>query len=52
MQSTAFTHAFQSTTFTVRESSSGNGKRYKPSCATVRGLAKKSRVTIKNKDNL
>ena len=94
MHSNAFTHAFQSTTFTVREfqegserldmylqslaaklnsneeftpddtftmettfirtpgPGSGNGKRYKPSCAAVRGLVKKSRVTIKNKDNL
>ena len=31
---------------------SGHGKRYKPSCAAVRGIVKKSRVTIKNKDNL
>ena len=94
MQSSAFTHAFQSTTFTVREfvqgserldtylqtlaaklnsneefapddtfsmettfihtpgPGSGHGKRYKPSCAAVRGIAKKSRITIKNKDNL
>ena len=94
MHSNAFTHAFQSTTFTVREfqegserldmylqslaaklnsneeftpddtftmettfirtpgPGSGNGKRLKPSCAAVRGLVKKSRVTIKNKDNL
>ena len=94
MQSSAFTHAFQSTTFTVREFEEGserqdtylqslaaklnsneeftpdntftmettfirtpgpgrgNGKRYKPSCAAVRGIVKRSRVTIKNKDNL
>ena len=94
MQSSAFTHAFQSTTFTVREfvqgserldtylqtlaaklnsneefapddtfsmetifirtpgPGSGHGKRYKPSSAAVRSIAKKSRVTIKNKDNL
>ena len=94
MQSSAFTHAFQSTTFTVREFEEGSerldtylqalagklnsneeftpdetftmettfirtpgpgrghGKRYKPSCAAVRGIVKKSRVTIKNKDNL
>ena len=94
MQSSAFTHAFQSTTFTVREfeegserldtylqslaaklnsneeftpddtftmettfirtpgRGSGNGKRYKPSCAAVRGIVKRSRVTIQNKDNL
>ena len=94
MQSDAFTHAFQSTTFTVREFEEGserldtylqalasrlnsneeftpddtftmettfirtpgpgrgNGKRYKPSCAAVRGIVKKSRVTIKNKDDL
>ena len=31
---------------------SGHGKRYKPSSAAVRGIVKKSRVTIKNKDNL
>ena len=30
----------------------GNGKRYKPSCTAVRGLVKKSRVTIMNNDNL
>ena len=94
MQSDAFTHAFQSTTFTVREFEEGSerldtylqalasrlnsneeftpddtftmettfirtpgpgrghGKRYKPSCAAVRGIVKKSRVTIKNKDDL
>ena len=94
MQSDAFSHAFQSTTFTVREFEEGSerldtylqtlagklnsneefapddtftmettfirtpgpgrghGKRYKPSCAAVRGIVKKSRVTIKNKDNL
>ena len=94
LQSTAFTHAFQSTTFTVREfeedserldtylqslavklnsneeftpddtftmettfirtpgRGSGHGKRYKPSKAAVRGIAKKSHVTIKNKDQL
>ena len=94
MQSSTFSHAFQSTTFTVREfkegserlnmylqslaqklnsneeftpddtftmettfirtpgPGSGHGKRYKPSCAAVRGIVKKSRVTIKNKDNL
>ena len=94
LQSRSFTHAFQSTTFTVREfeedserldtylqslaaklnsneeftpddtftmettfirtpgRGSGHGKRYKPSKAAVRGIAKKSRVTIKNKDQL
>ena len=94
MQSDAFNHAFQSTTFTVREfeegserldtylqtlagklnsneeftpddtftmettfirtpgPGGGHAKRYKPSCAAVRGIVKKSRVTIKNKDNL
>ena len=94
LQSRAFTHAFQSTTFTVREfeedserldtylqslsaklnsneeftpddtftmettfirtpgRGSGNGKRYKPSKAAVRGITKKSRVTIKDKDQL
>jgi len=94
LQSRAFTHAFQSTTFTVHEfeedserldtylqslaaklnsneeftpddtftmettfirtpgRGSGHGKRYKPSKAAVRGIAKKSRVTIKNKDLL
>ena len=94
MQSSAFTHAFQSTAFTLREfeegserldtylqtlagklnsneeftpdetftmettfirtpgPGSGNGKRYKPSGAAVRGIVKKSRVAIKNKDNL
>ena len=94
MQSSAFTHAFQSTTFTVSEfvqgserldtylqtlaaklnsneefapddtfsmettiirtpgPGSGHGKRYKPSCAAVRGIAKRSRIAIKNKDNL
>ena len=94
MQSDAFTHAFQSTTFTVREFEEGSerldtylqalasklnsneeftpndtftmettfiptpgpgrghGKRYRPSKAAVRGIVKKSRVTMKNKDNL
>ena len=94
MQSSTFSHAFQSTTFTVREFEEGSerldtylqalatklnsneeftpddtftmettfirtpgpgrghGKRYKPSCAAVRGIEKKSRVTIKNKDDL
>ena len=94
MQSSAFSHAFQSTTFTVREFEEGSerldtylqalaaklnsneeftpddtftmettfirtpgpgrghGKRYKPSCAAVRGIVKWSRVTIKNKDTL
>ena len=92
MQSDAFTHAFQSTTFTVREfeegsdrlvtylqalasrlnsnqafeaddsftvettfipaPGSGHGKRYKSSSAAVRGIVKRSRVTIKNKDEL
>ena len=94
MQSSTFTHAFQSTTFTVREFEEGserldtylqalaaklnsnedftpddtftvdttfvltpgpgrgNGKRYKPSAAAVRGIAKRSRTAIKNKDNL
>jgi len=94
MQSSAFTHAFQSTTFTVHEfkegserldtylqslaaklnsneeftpddtftmettfirtpgRGSGHGKRFKPSCAAVRRIVKKSRVTIQNKDNL
>jgi len=91
MQSSAFMHAFQSTTFTVREFEGserldtylqslaaklnsneeftphdtftmettfirtpgpgrGNGKRYKPSCAAVRGIIKRSHVTIKNKE--
>ena len=31
---------------------SGNGKRYKPSSAAVRGIVKRSRVTIKNRDEL
>ena len=31
---------------------SGNGKRYKPSSAVVRGLTKTSRITIRNKDDL
>ena len=94
MQSSTFSHAFQSTTFTVREfeegserldtylqslaqklnsneeftpddtftmettfictpgPGSGHGKRYQPSKAAVRGIVKRSRVTIKNKDNL
>jgi len=94
MQSSAFTHAFQSTTFTVREFEEGserldtylqflaaklnsnkeftpddtftmettlirtpgpgrgNGKQYRPSKAAVRAIVKKSRVTIKNKDEL
>ena len=94
MQSDAFSHAFQSTTFTVSEfkegsdrldtylqalasrlnsnqafeaddpftvettfihihaPGSGNGKRYKPSSAAVRGIVKTSRVTIKNRDGL
>lgn len=94
MQSNAFTHAFQSTTFTMREfeevserldayleslaaqlnsneefapddtftmettfictpgPGTGHGKWYKPSAAAVRGIVKKSRVTIKNKDEL
>ena len=94
MQSSTFSHAFQSTTFTVREfeegserldtylqaiaaklnsneeftpddtftmettfirtpgPSRGHGKRYKPSCAAVRGIVKRSHVTIKNKDTL
>lgn len=94
MQSDAFTHAFQSTTFTVGEfeegsdrldtylqalaqklnsnqeftpddsftieitfirtpgPGSGNGKRYRPSKAAVRGIVKRSRVTIKNRDEL
>ena len=94
MQSDAFTHAFQSTTFTVSEfeegsnrldtylqalasrlnsnqafeaddsftvettfihtpaPGSGNGKRYKPSSAAVRGIVKRSCVTIKNRDEL
>ena len=94
MQSDAFTHAFQSTTFTVSEfeegsdrldtylqalasrlnsnqafeaddsftvettfihtpaPGSGHGKRYKPSSAAVRGIVKRSRVTIKNRDAL
>ena len=94
IQSSAFTHAFQSTTFTVREFEEGSerldtylqvlaanlnsneefapddtftmettfirtpgpgsehSKRYKPSCVAVRGIVKKSRVIIKNKDNL
>lgn len=30
----------------------GNGKRYKPSSAAVRGITKRSRITIKNKDDL
>ena len=30
----------------------GDGKRYKPSAAAVRGIVKRSRVTIKNKDDL
>ena len=94
MQSDAFIHAFQSTTFTVSEfeegsdrldtylqalasrlnsnqafeaddsftvearfihtpgPGSGHGKRYKPSSAAVRGIVKRSRVTIKNRDEL
>ena len=94
MQSNSFTHAFQSTTFTVREFEDGSerletylqalatklnsneefspdetftvettfirtpgpgrghGKRYKPSSAAVRGIVKKSRIPIKNKDDL
>jgi len=31
---------------------SGHGKRYRPSKAAVRGIVKRSRVTIKNKDQL
>ena len=31
---------------------SGHGKRYKPSKAAARGIVKKSRVTIQNKDQL
>ena len=92
MQSDAFTHAFQSTTFTVSEFEEGSdclstylqalasrlnsnqafeaddsfteettfihtpapgsahGKRYKPSSAAVRGIVKRSCVTIKNRD--
>ena len=94
MQSSTFTHAFQSTTFTVLKfeegserldtylqalaaklnsnkdfapddtftvdttfvlppgSGTGNNKRYRPSKAAVRNIVKKSRVTIKNKDDL
>ena len=94
MQSDAFTHAFQSMTFTMSEfeegsdrldtylqalssrlnsnqafeaddsftvettfirtpaPGSGNGKRYKPSSAAVRGIVKTSRVSIKNRDEL
>ena len=94
MQSSAFTHAFQSATFTVHEFEEGSerldtylqalasklnsneefthddiftmettwirtpgpgrghGKRYRPRKAAFRGIVKKSRVTIKNKDNL
>jgi len=94
MQSDSFDHAFQSTTFTVREFTEGSdrldtylqslatklnsneefvpdesftmettfintpgvgrgrGKRYKPSYAAVRGITKRSRITVKNKDEL
>ena len=93
MQSNTFTHAFQSTTFTVREFREGSErletylhalaaklnsneeftpddtftmettfihtpgpgsgrKHYKPSSAAVRGITKRSRVTIKNDDEL
>jgi len=94
LQSDAFDHAFQSTTFTIREFEEGserldtylqslaaklnsneeftpddtftmettfihtpgpgrgNGKKYKPSNAAVRGIVKRSRITIKNQDNL
>ena len=94
MQSDGFTHAFQSTTFTMSEfeegsnrldtylqalasrlnsnqafeaddsfmvettfihtpaPGSGHGKRYKPSSAAVRGIVKRSHVTIKNRDAL
>lgn len=31
---------------------SSNGKRYKPSSAAVRGITKRSSITIKNRDNL
>lgn len=93
-QSDAYTHPFQSNTFTVSEfedgsewldaylqslanklnsnqafqpddsfamettfihtpaPGSGNGKRYKLSSVAVRGLAKTSRITIRNKDDL
>ena len=30
----------------------GHGKRYRPSAAAVRGIVKRSRITIKNKDDL
>lgn len=95
MQSNNFTHAFQSSTFTVREFEDGSerletylqalatkvnsrneefspedtftmettfirtpgpgrghGKRYKPSAAAGRVIVKRSRVTIKNKDQV
>lgn len=94
MQSNSFTHAFQSTTFSVKEFTDGSerlhtylqalasklnsneeftldqsftlettfiytptpgrghGKRYKPSSAAVRDIHKRSRITIKNKDDL
>ena len=94
MQSDAFSHTFQSTTFTVSEfeegsdrldtylqalasrlnsnqafeavdsftvettfihtpaPGSGHSKRYKPSSAAVRGIVKRSRFTIKNRDEL
>lgn len=39
-------------TFIRTPAPGGNGKRYKPSSAAVRGLTKTSPVTIKNKDNL
>lgn len=94
MHSSVFSHAFQSTTFTVREfeqgseqlttylqslaaklnsneefapddtftmettfirtkgPGSGHGKRRNPANASIRGILKRSRITIKNKDEL
>ena len=94
MQSRAFTHAYQSTTFTVCEFEEGSeqlntylqtladklnfneefapddtfsmettfihtagtgsrhSKQFKLSCVVIQGIVKRSRITIKNKDNL
>lgn len=46
------TFTMETTFIHTPDPSRGNGKRYKPSSAAIRGITKRSRMTIKNKDDL
>lgn len=46
------TFSMETTFIPTQGLGSGHGKRYKPANAAVRGIVKRSRITIKKKDKL